>query len=743
MGLSATTIQAAHIIGGEVTYDCLGPGSVAGTNIYQFYMFIYRDCQGGGADFDSGPFGAFDAHITLYEQLDDGSSQALDIITLGAPVVTGIDPSGDNPCLIPPPFVCVEEGVYRFPQLELPTRTGSYFVSYQRCCRNNTISNIFNPGETGATYAMELTATAQSECNSSPTFTNFPPPVICSGEPLVFDHSATDTDGDQLVYEFCLPLKGGGVTGDDTSDPDGIAPNPDSPPPYLGVQYDVPAYNTEQPLGEEAGLDIDPNTGMITGTPTTNGQFVIGICVSEYRAGILLSTVRRDFQFNVTSCDPLVSAQVDDAEEIEPGIYELDLCGPGPLTIVNQSVQEEFIQDYVWSIDLGDTLITDTENWNLTVDFAEVGTYEARLQLNPGSNCADSALVRIHVFPELNADFSFDYDTCKVGGVAFTDQSVANQSTIESWLWEFETYADTLRNPIAFFDIAGEQRVRLRIEDDNGCQDSETQIVRYFPVPELIVVAPNTFLGCQPAEIKFLNLSTPINDAYEVNWTFGDGEVTTAISPSHIYQDTGVFDVGLEIISPIGCQTDTLFPNLITVEPSPVANFTFSPDQVTSLRPEILLSDRSSGAAIREWRINDDRVGALPEFAYTFADTGLQVVQLLVQHISGCRDTMTQRLDIVPEVTYFLPNAFTPNNDGTNDVFRGTGYLPGITDFAMLIWNRWGELVFESTDTRTGWNGTRHQDGQQAQPGMYVYQIQFTGPRGQPFRYEGYITLIR
>ncbi|MBK8561759.1 MAG: hypothetical protein IPN76_00005, partial [Saprospiraceae bacterium] len=124
---------------------------------------------------------------------------------------------------------CVQEGVYIF-DLDLPVSNESYHIVYQRCCRNGSITNLNDPGATGATYYIELTAKAQELCNSSPTFDLFPPIAICTNEPIDFNHAATDPDGDVLVYELCTSLNGGGNDELNFSAPNGVAPNPDMPP---------------------------------------------------------------------------------------------------------------------------------------------------------------------------------------------------------------------------------------------------------------------------------------------------------------------------------------------------------------------------------------------------------------------------------------------------------------------------------------------------------------------------------
>ena len=111
--------------------------------------------------------------------------------------------------------------------------------------------------------------------------------------------------------------------------------------------------------------------------------------------------------------------------------------------------------------------------------------------------------------------------------------------------------------------------------------------------------------------------------------------------------------------------------------------------------------------------------------------------------IRDSTDTTVQIIDIEPKVNYFLPNAFTPNNDALNDNFLGRGFFLGMTDFSLNIWNRWGELVFETTDPNEGWNGKKFNTGKSAPNGVYVVIVKYKGPRGNPFKIKGFATIVR
>lgn len=732
--LSALPLSAAHLIGGVITYECLGDGDLPNTRKYQLIMRVYRDCASNGAGFDSGPNGSFEATVTIYQE---GLDTPFRNLVLGAPEVINIDPGASNPCLIIPPNVCVEEGIYKFPIVELPIISGSYHVSYQRCCRNGTITNINNPGDTGVTYTVEITPAAQRVCNDSPTFKRFPPPVVCAGELLEFDHSATDSDGDQLVYEFCTPLRGG-------NNMDGIAPDPDSPPPYSGVGFVLPGYSFLRPLGGESNLQIDETTGLLTGIPTEQGQFVVGICVSEYRNGELLSEVRRDFQFNVAVCEPLVDARVSSDSISSTDAFVINSCGNPNITIQNQSIQEEFIERFNWTFFIGNDTLQPT-TWDANLALPGTGSYSGHLVLNPNSTCVDTAFVEINLYPELTADFDFSYDTCRANPVQFTNLSTVIAEPLTGIWWNFGDGRDTfdITDPAHEYNEPGQFPVELRITDANNCLARQSKNISYFPVPDLLIIEPSTFIGCLPADIFFNNLSTPINDSYDIVWDFGDGGTSSVISPNHVYQDTGKFSVHLAVTSPIGCSTERFFDSIITVEPSPIADFSFTPNAPSNFNPTVNFIDQSSGAAQWLWNFADLGSSTLQNPEYIFADTGRFEVLLQVFHQSGCVDSMLQVIDVTPQIRYWLPNAFTPNNDGRNDVFQGKGVFEGMEDFEMHIFDRYGEIVFSTTDPLQAWNGKYNNIGKSAVTGIYVYQVQFLSPRGEAIEEQGTLTLLR
>jgi gliding motility-associated-like protein len=728
-------VFSKHIIGGALTYECLGAGN------YRFTLKMYRDCYDlSGADFDQ------NAPFSIYKQTPDGDYSLLETIHLSPTVTIDLDPAEANPCVEVPPSVCVQEGLYTFDYYftDWPS-TASYTISYQRCCRNATVTNIETPGQVGATFTVDLTPASQLLCNNSPIYNTFPPIVVCVNEPLVYNHNAFDAEGDQLVYEFCSPLLGGGQGGLGGGNPNsctGITPDPACPPPYAEASFVNPPY----PMGGNPQLYINTQTGLLTGTPNTLGQFSVAVCVKEYRNGQLLSIVRRDFQFNVLACDALV-----DADFITPGLtvvgddYYVRSCNKLDLPFVNQSVNNTLLDSLRWEFFInGDTMFYDATD--LVVNFPAPGNYEGRLIVNPGFQCNDTASIFVEIYPELVADFAYDYDTCVAGPVTFLDKSaILGPGQIAKWIWHLEPgVEDSIqRNPIYVYTEPGTKMVKLEVWDEHGCKADTVRSVVYQPVPAIIFVKPNDTISCAPATVFFNNKSSPLDTNYGIQWSFGDGDQGTDISPTHTYINPGTYDVRLEITSPIGCYTDTVFTELVQILPPPIADFSYDPTNPSNLEPSVNFSEESINSNFWEWYVDGQLVAQQPNFTYSFPDTGRHEVKLIVVHPQKCLDTLTQYVDVVPEVTYYLPNAFTPNEDTVNDFFVGTGIMRGATDFNLSIWDRHGQKVFETNKVDEPWNGRVGNEGKLAQNGLYVCIVSFTGPRGKPFNYRGYATLVR
>ncbi len=715
--LILNTAHASFVFGGEITYQFIE--TTLSGNKYRIQFDNYWDCSQFTNNTDFAIIYAYKGD-SIYE-----------ILTLDTDTIHQLE----NPvfsCSSNPLSICINRLSFST-IVEFPTSDESYFLIQQWCCRSDLLSNIINPSSIGQSYFVEITPSAQQIGNSSPIFDNIPHTTVCINEEFNIDFNATDIDGHQLVYKICAPLM---------REP-GNPLFPFLPPPYPSIPFALPEYSYQNPLGQNAPFAIDPNTGVLTGIPTIEGLFVFGICVEDYYNGQLLSSVLRDIQINVSPCTPHAQVNIENAITNLDSTLTLNFCGTDEVILQNTSVDTNFINEFYWIFNSPNN--TDTiYNWHPTLSVSESGIYTGQLFLNPGEQCSDTADIIINVNTAINADFEITYDTCIGGVVNFSNTSFSEGGDIINWEWDFGDNAQSqLEEPQHLYQMPGTQETTLIVTNEFGCKDTVTKAFEWLPAPPIIVVAPNTFAGCSPLSVFFENLSSPIDSTYEILWDFGNGDFSTTISPSYIYSENGIYDIEVSITSPIGCSIDTFFSELITVEPPPIANFDWQPKEVTNFSPEVTFTDFSNRAEAWEWKFNEISESFSQQANYIFPDTGIQSITLIVTDQYGCRDSISQWLDVVPKTSYFLPNAFTPNQDSKNEIYLGKGVLEGVTDFQMNIWNRWGELVFTSKDPYGGWDGRHTKTGKVVKEGVYICTVKYQTSRGEMFEFKQSLALIK
>lgn len=288
---------ATHIAGAEINYECLG-----GDN-YQIRLRIYRDCSKDGTP---DPNADFDPNILLF--IYKGSN-LYTTVNIAQPAPITVATNTLAACFSNPPVLCYHYVEYSA-VVNLPASSQTYHIGWARCCRNHIIDNLFNPGEQGVTFYTSIPPSASAVCNSSPRFSQTPPIFLCAGQTFQFNFSATDKDGDSLVYAITPPYTGLNTAGQGAGVPTLGQPspitdqfNPLGLPPYQNVTYNS-GFSSTIPFGASSSASIDPNSGLLTITPNLLGTFTIAVSVYEYRNGVLLSENKFDHQFTVTNCIP-------------------------------------------------------------------------------------------------------------------------------------------------------------------------------------------------------------------------------------------------------------------------------------------------------------------------------------------------------------------------------------------------------------------------------------------------------
>lgn len=630
----SNTGKATHIVGGEISYRCLG------NNRFEIFATIYRDCINGSvnAQFDNPAyFGVFNAQNIM---VDSFLAPMYGNDTL--PIVLA------DTCLSSFDILCVHKTSY-FTTITLPSNSGDFTIVYQRCCRNKIIDNIIidqiSPN-VGSTFSILITEEGINQCNSSPKFNKWPPINICAGFNIQFDHSATDIESDSIVYKLCNPLNcPRSITGYTFP----------TPPPYASVPWKTPTYGLNNMLGSKVPLTIDSKTGFLDGIPDNLGQFVIAICMEEYRKGILLSVTRRDFQYNVGYCVATKAAF------FTPSIQ----CDNLTVVIDNKSQNSS---TYYWQFN--DPKIPGGGSANIknpTFTYSDTGSYLIQLIINKGTICEDSISKQISLNKKLiNADFKsksfFCIDTAQIGAENITIDTLGN---IKSLKWSL------YNNKNIIIDSS------FSLKPIFSVNDNQTYKVR------LVTYAKNT---CN--DTIFYNVNVPKNPVK-----------------------------------------------------SPKLSITANPNIIYAGEKSELMATKYSGFnyqwepknAVSNNTINNPIVKPLVPTTYylTVSDLNGCVVNdsILIQIRNGdCDD---------PYI--FVPNTFTPNGDGVNDVLYVRGGIVETLDFS--IYNRWGQKVFETNDKSVGWDGTFQ--GELLPNEAFGYILKTKCKNGLEFVKKGNISILR
>jgi gliding motility-associated-like protein len=311
--------------------------------------------------------------------------------------------------------------------------------------------------------------------------------------------------------------------------------------------------------------------------------------------------------------------------------------------------------------------------------------------------------------------------------------------------WLTETSHDTLAEGDNYSYIPATSETILMVGRD-ACFSYDTLeveiIVFDLPEPDFIVTPA---IGCSPLDAVFTN-TTDAGTVGTCVWTWGDGTSSTGNNYiTHQYVPVGCYDVTLEVTSPEGCVQDTTIVNAVCVVDDPVADFSFAPINPTTVNSQVNFTDQSTEAVSYQWDFGQFGSSTLqnPSVSYADVSAGDQLVCLTVTSLEGCTDETCQPITFQEEFMMHIPNSFTPDEDEYNPLFTPV-FPPNteISDYTFFIFNRWGEVIFESHDWNTGWDGTYA--GQYVKEGVYTWTIVLTGgPAQKRFSAEGHVNVLR
>jgi gliding motility-associated-like protein len=301
--------------------------------------------------------------------------------------------------------------------------------------------------------------------------------------------------------------------------------------------------------------------------------------------------------------------------------------------------------------------------------------------------------------------------------------------------------------------VAPSQPSTYVVTVSNACGSVVTDSVEVlFNPPPTILASLSGTLACIPTPVNFYdnsvtgNVNDPINSWF---WDFGDGTTSSSQNASHVYTTTGAYTINLTVTTDGGCtNNNSSSPLVVYAYPHPNAAFTVNSTVFDLPYDQLVCTNQSNGATNYNWTFGDGGSSTEVSPSYTYTSVGAYHIQLVAISPFGCTDTAS--VDIVTDADVVFPNAFTPNGDGANGGYYIPGslnndiffpYTSGVVEYKFQIFDRWGELIFETEDYKQGWDG--YYRGKLSQSDVYIWKARVVLNNGKVFNKEGDVTLLR
>lgn len=464
---------SSHVIGGEMRYEYVGPGSTPNSKIYRIRLLLMKGELSGPGIAELQPqyvVGVFnnDNNAKVIGTAANSNWLAIEDFSGTLPVPLNI-----SPCIQPAPTdLNYTYKRYSF-LIELIDNNLGYTVVYQTFSRRNTDNLSPSQGSNYLCIIPGLSTLPRPLEDTSPEF-KLPVSAVCASSPFTLDFSAADVNTtDSLVYSFCNALDGG-LAGDA-----GFTNH--QPPPYNSVLYNFP-FTGLSPMGTLA--TINPQTGIISGIAPDAGKYVVCVCINVYRNGSLIATHRKDLIVQVSPCIPIRATAIPSFTTCDGFNIQFDHSSFGATSVF-------------W--DFGDpSTDADTSLLDMPVYvYPDTGLYTVKLIINKGGNCTDSTTMTVGVYPGFFPGFEALAPFCTGVPVQFTDTSNTSYGVVNSWSWNFgdgAVLSDTShqQNPQYTYPLPGNYPITLIVTNSKGCIDTVANSVTILPSPILNVLSLDT-----------------------------------------------------------------------------------------------------------------------------------------------------------------------------------------------------------------------------------------------------------
>ncbi len=430
-----------------------------------------------------------------------------------------------------------------------------------------------------------------------------------------------------------------------------------------------------------------------------------------------------------------------------------DSSGCVPLTVDFTDTVSNAVS-YEW--DFGDgSPRQNTTSPNLSHTYTQVGNYLVMLvAIDPNTcNLRDTSYttIRVGALEALPTFRPEKFGACESFQYRFVNTSVppaARAFNDSSFIWDFGDGSARMRGGTATvthnFPAAGTYNVKLILVDTGYCNAPDSLVIPLRVAATVKAAFTTPSAGCSPYEARFKNNS---QGGQQFRWDFGDGTTSTLAEPTHTYVNTTLgplsYRVKLTAIDSATCNKIDSTAVTIMVFPKPLAAFTISSPQPPPVNTPIVFENTSSTDATRfKWFFGDGdslNTKSRSSVQHEYNSTKTYTVMLIAYNANSCSDTAIRNVQSVVEPALDVPNAFTPLSGDINNTVLVRGYA--IDKLRFIIWNRWGQKVFETTSKKVGWDGKYKGVLQPMDVYAYTLEVEFSdGTKGTK---KGDITLIR
>ncbi|HQU99693.1 MAG: gliding motility-associated C-terminal domain-containing protein [Bacteroidia bacterium] len=765
-------VKAYHIVGGDFTAEW------AGGNDFEVTLKLFRDCAAiNGSGFDQA------INIAVYDKVTHIQQQYF-VMYLGG--VSSLQYAG-NLCS-PPPQVCVEEGTY-IQTVTLPNNPNGYYLIWERCCRNSNVVNLSNPNAAAMAFYLEIADPALQ--NSTPVFLNDPLPYMCLNQPFNFNFLGYDMDGDSISFAFETPLDGGHTSQS--------SPNPFSfngpgagnliPPaaPYAFTNW-LAGYSTSNIINGNPTLSINPINGQMYAVPTNTGLYAMAVVMYEWRQGVNIGKVRREIEFVVINCNGNVVPNIlTSLSQTSSNTFIVNADDTLSFSITASDVKDSLYITHSGNVFAGSGI---TPPYAISFDTAGLKQVTTQFFWIPSCNHVSASPYTLTYTVTDNgcplpASKTFDISILVVPQQAIVPPAllcIEKDMPIPVLHW-----ADTISyNP--HFDKAIIYRSTngaayypidtLYQQQNNTYTDSSANQFQYnycyyislFNKCETSITYSDTLCTQQQFNGDVINInqvSVSAQNKITIQWpSFAKAAFNTILIYKKETTDTTYYlwktlpNYLPDSISDSEVNTNAhSYSYIITNKNTCNIPANFGDEGCTILlkgdaipyRHTIYFTPYRGWLSVKHYEIyRKDDHNRNYQLLNTQNDTSFIDDQLpllggqftyLIKAIADGKPaySYSNEITLLQQPTVFLPNAFSPNDDTVNDVWKPA--VSFVNTFKLLVYNRWGDLVFSAANELSGWNG--FSNSKPCDAGIYLYKLLYTGFKGDAYEKTGTITLVK